>query len=267
MGARRRVLRLARATERRGVALELIGDRKAHKVLAEDRHEAEVGVVQRVEALIEDATEWLEQADVLEPPIAVGRKPAELGEHAFTGRLRHERARGAEERLRALVHPEPELVLEANRAQEPVRIVDEDRVRDRADDAGAKVAAPVVRVVRLPGLDALGDRVEREVPRREVRIEPVLERREVHRLVDPGGDDAPCAVSLGEGEDGAPEPLREPVRSVARVGAGHIDVEHGAQEELVPNGTTDDPGVLPAQDLAETLIHRRRPAERDPSAC
>ena len=68
---------------------------------------------------------------------------------------------------------EPQLVLEAHGAQEPKRVVDEDGVRDRPHDSGAQVAATVVRVVGSAGLDALGDRVEREVARREVGVDPV----------------------------------------------------------------------------------------------
>ena len=42
---------------------------------------------------------------------------------------------------------------------------------------------PVVRIVRVTRRDAHGDRVEREVARREVGVDPVGERREVDRLV------------------------------------------------------------------------------------
>ena len=96
---------------------------------------------------------------------------------------------------------------------------------------------------------------------------PSRERREVHRLVDAVGDHAPGAVALGEREHGAAEAAREPVGRVARIGARDVEVEDGTEEELVPNRTSDDPGALPAQDLAEPLIHRRRPAERVRNVC
>ena len=96
---------------------------------------------------------------------------------------------------------------------------------------------------------------------------PSVERGEVDRLVDPVGDDSPGAVTFGEREDGAAEAAREAVGRVARIGAGDVDVEDGTEEELVANRTTDDPGALAAQDLAEPLIHRRRPAERVRNEC
>ena len=232
-----------------------------------DDDESEVGVVERVEALVEGAAERLEQADVVQAPISRRGQAFQLRQHALAGGLRHERRRRAQERLRALVHVEPELVLEAHRAQEPERVVDEGGVRHRPHDSGPQVATTVVRVVRSARLDALGDRVEREVARREVGVDPVGERREVHRLVDAVGDHTPGAVPFGEREHGAAEATREPVGRVARIGAGDVEVEDGTEEELVPNRTSDDPGALPAQDLAEPLIHRRRPAERVRNVC
>jgi hypothetical protein len=134
-----------RARRERGrVPLQVLRDRKAREVLAEDRHEPEVGVVERVEALVENAPERLEQPDVLEPAVPLGREPAELREYPFTGRIDHERGRGAQELLRALVHLKAELVLEAHGAKEAERIVDEDRVRDCAYDTRAQVASPVM---------------------------------------------------------------------------------------------------------------------------
>ena len=120
-GPRRRILRRARTSKRGGIPLEVVRDRQARQFLAEDGDESEIRVVQRVEAVVEDAAERLEQLDVLEPAIAVRREPSELGEHALTGRLDHERGRRTQERLRALVHVEPELVFEAHGAEEAQR--------------------------------------------------------------------------------------------------------------------------------------------------
>ena len=64
-------------------------------------------------------------------------------------------------------------------------------------------------------------------------------------------------MTFGEREYGAAEAACEPVGRVARIEAGDVDVEDGTEEELVPNRTPDDPGSLPAQNLAEPLIHRR----------
>ncbi len=136
-----------------------------------------------------------------------------------------------------------------------------------ADHAGAEIGTPVVRVVGLARRDVLGDRVEREVARREVGVDPVRERREVDRLVDAVGDDSPGAVPLRERERRAAEAPREAMRRVARIRARDVDVENRPEEQRVAHRAADDPGVLAAQDLAESLIHRSRPAVRARSAC
>ena len=74
-------------------------------------------------------------------------------------------------------------------------------------------------------------------------------------------------MALGERKHGAAEAARESMGRVARIGAGDVDVEDGTQEKRVPNRTSDDPGALAAQDLADPLIHRRRPAERVRNGC
>ena len=265
--ARRWVVGLPRAPECARVALELVRDGEPSEVLAEGDDESEVGIVERVEALVESAAERLEQADLVQAPVPRCGQSLQLRQHALAGRSRHERGRRAQERLRTLVHLEPQLVLEAHGAQESKRVVDEDGVRHRPNDAVPQVVATVVRVVGSAGLDALGDRVEREVARREVGVDPVGQRGEVHRLVDAVGDHAPGAMALGEREHGAAEAARESMGRVARIGAGDVDVEDGTQEKRVPNRTSDDPGALAAQDLADPLIHRRRPAERVRNGC
>ena len=238
-------------------------------MFAEDDDEPEVRIVERVEPVVERAAERLEQADVVEAPVAGRARDA-----GARARMRspagcgHERGGRAQERLGALVHAEAELVLEAHRAQEAQRIVDEDRARTRPGSTPAsRSARPSCGSYGSPGRDVLGDRVEREVARREIGVDPVRQRREVDRLVDAVGDDAPGAVSLGERERRAAEAAREAMRGVARIRAGDVEVEHRPQEQLVAHGAADDPGVLAAQDLADALIHRSRPAGRGPSAC
>ena len=88
---------------------------------------------------------------------------------------------------------------------------------------------------------------------------PSVERREVDRLVDALDDDSPRAVPLGERERRAAEASREAMRRVARIRARDVDVENRPEEQRVTNRAADDPGVLAAQDLAESLIHRSRP--------
>ena len=48
----------------------------------------------------------------------------------------------------------------------------EDRLRDRADDPGLEIGPSVVRIVVRAGTDVDGDRVEREVARREIGVDP-----------------------------------------------------------------------------------------------
>ena len=203
----------------------------------------------------------------MQPTEAVRRETLKLRENALARGLRHESGRRTEERLGALVHPEAELVLEAHRAQQSQRIVEEDALGHDADHAGVEIGTPVVRVVGVPRRDVLGDGVEREVARREVGVDPVRERREVDRLVDALGDDSPRAVPLGERERRAPEAPREAMCRVARIRARDVDVENRPQEQRVTHRAADDPGVLAAQDLAESLIHRSRPVVHAQSPC
>ena len=113
-----------------------------------------------------------------------------------------------------------------------------------------------MRVVRLARSNMDGDRVEREVAGREVGVDPLADRREVDGLVDAVGDHPPCSVPLREREDRAAEAAGEAVRSLARFGAGDVEVENRSEEELVADGAADDPRLLLRQDLAEALIHR-----------
>ena len=254
--ARGGILRPARPSKRRRVAPELVRDRKTREVLAEDDDEAEVRIVECIEALVDRTAERLEQPDVLQAPKAGRRQPLQLGENALAGGPGHECNRLEQERLRALVHPKPELVLEAHRPEEAEGVVAEDRLGHGSDDAGPEVGAAVVRVVRLARSDMHGDRVEREVAGREVGVDPVADRCEVDGLVDAVGDHPPCSVALRQGEDRAAEAAGEAVRSLARVGTGDVEVENRSEEELVADCAPDDPRLLLRQDLAEALIHR-----------
>ena len=242
-----------------------IGRRR--ELVAEHDDEPEVGVVERIEAIVELASELREQPDLVETAVAGRRESLELRERALARRLRHESRRRTEERLGSLVHPEPELVLEPHRTQEPEGIVEEDRLRDRPDDARREVGAPVVRVVRLARADVDGDRVEGEVARREIGVDPLTDRREVDRLVDAVDDDPPGSVPLGERKHRPAEATREAIRCVARLGAGDVEVENRPLQELVADRASDDPCVFVPEDLAQTLIHRSRPAARGPSGC
>ena len=145
--ARRRVVGLPRAPERARVALELVRDREA--VGGSRRRRRRVG--SRDRRARRGARRGRRRAARAGRPRRGAGNPRRTVDAARRARARrrarHERCRRAQERLRALVHLEPELVLEAHRAQESKRVVDEDGVRDRPNDAVPEVAATVVRVV------------------------------------------------------------------------------------------------------------------------
>ena len=140
--ARRRILRPARTLERTRIALQLVRDRQARQVLAEDDHEPEVRVVERVEPVVERPPERLERSDVVQPAEAVRRETLELREHALARGLRHERGRRTQQRFGALVHPEAELVLEAHRPQKSQRIVEEGPLGHDTNHTGPEIRRP-----------------------------------------------------------------------------------------------------------------------------
>ena len=79
----------------------------------------------------------------------------------------------AEELLGGRVEPELELVLEAHGAQEPQRVVGEDRLRDGAKRARSEVLPAPERVDWLAALEGHGDRVDGEVAAREIFFEKI----------------------------------------------------------------------------------------------
>ena len=78
-------------------------------------------------------------------------------------RLRDEAGLRAHELFRQRREPEPELFLEADRAQESQRVVLEDRLGDRAQEPQLEVLASPARIDRLTPGDGYGDRVDSEV--------------------------------------------------------------------------------------------------------
>ena len=104
-----------------------------------------------------------------------------------------------------LVHAETELVLEPNGSQQPQRIVAEDRLGHGTDDPRLEIPTPAVRIVHVVTPDPNGDRVEREVARRQIRVDPARERCEVDGLLGSFHDDAPGSMALGERERRAAE--------------------------------------------------------------
>ena len=170
--ARRRV-RPACPEQRPRVAPKLPRHGKRGQPLPEDGDETEVGVVDGLERPVERPAQRLEQPELVEAPEAGRRQPAELAEDPLSCGPIDERRGSPRERLGPLVHPEPELVLEPDGAQEAQRVGDEDVVRDRPHDARVEVLQTAERIARLAARDRHRDRVEREVPRREVGVDAV----------------------------------------------------------------------------------------------
>src|SRR5205807_8797535 len=122
-----------------------------------------------------------EESEVVEAPEAARREALELAEDPLAGGIGDPVRARAEQLLGPLVETEAELVLEARGAQEPERVVGEDRVRDGAERARSEVRAAAERVDRLAARERHGDRVDGEVAAREVVLERAAERREVDR--------------------------------------------------------------------------------------
>ena len=112
--------------QRGGEAAQLVRDRQAGAAVAEDRDQPVVGRVPAVEPVVDPAAERREQPERVEPPEAAGREPPQLGEDPLARRPVDERRLRADQLLGLRDDPEAELVLEADRAQQPQRVVLED---------------------------------------------------------------------------------------------------------------------------------------------
>ena len=227
--------------------------------------EDEAGRVRRVDALeaCDRAAERLEQAELVGATEAVRREALELAEEPLAGRLADAARRLPRKLLGLLVEPEAELVLEANRAEQPQRVVREDRRADRAEPPRLQVGLAAERVDQRPAVQRPRERVDREVPRGQVLLDRLaVQRREVDG-VPVAERDAPGAVALGEREDGAAGQARVEARRQLGVRAGDVDVHDLPAEQLVAQRAAHHPGRLVADRPANALIHRRcsaRPA-------
>ncbi len=218
-GARRGILGAARPAQRCRVALELVRDRQSREVLAEHDHEPEVGVVERVQPLVELASERREQADARRADgsrsLRAARAPRGSARRPAPSRARAD-ARSSASVRSSMRNPSSSSNRTARRSRSGSSTkIDSETARMTP---AAEIRAAVVRVVRLAGTHAHGDRVEREVARREVGVDPVADRREVDGLVDAVRDDTPRAVPLGEREDATP-PKRRAKRFAASRGS------------------------------------------------
>ena len=159
------------------------------------------------------------------------------------------------EALRLLGKLKAELVREPDRAQEPQRVVFEDRLRDRAKNPRLEVGCSAERIHRLAPPQRAGDRVDREVAAGEVGFDPVGQRCEIHgaTVVE---SDAPGAVPLRERERSSSRASGVFPRRALRVAAGDVEIDELSPEQLVSHCSADDPGLLALQQLLRQLMHR-----------
>ena len=259
--ARRLVGRPLRAQERRGVAPQLVRDRQAPDPVAEDGDEAVARRVNAVVQPLERAAEPREQAELVEAAEACAREPLELTEKSFSGRRADPVSMRAEELVRRRVEPQAELVLQAHGAEEPERIVGEDRLRDGPQRASLEIGAARERIDGLAAGEGYRDRVDREVSRREVVLDRPSERREVDGA-GPVQRDPPRPVPLRERERRATgAPGEAPCRPL-RLGDRDVEVDERPSEQLVANRSADDPRRLVPERLPHLVKHRRPSAAR-----
>ena len=207
-------------------------------------------------------TERPEEADLVEPPEAVAREPLELADDPLARRLADAAGVRPEELFGGRVELEPELVLEAHGAQEPQRVVGEDRLRDGAKRARSEVLPAPERVDWLAALEGHGDRVDGEVAAREIFFERAAERREVDCAPAVEGD-APRAVPLAQRERRAAGGTGEAPGGLLGLGDRHVEVDERPPEQLVAHGAADYPRVLAGQHLANGVTHRRPSVARE----
>src|SRR5437763_15012332 len=95
---------------------------------------------------VDRTPERREHAELVEGPESVRREAAQLGENALAGRLGDKVRVLPHEALRLLGKLKAELVREPDRAQEPQRVVFEDRLRDRAKNPRLEVGCSAKRI-------------------------------------------------------------------------------------------------------------------------
>src|SRR5919204_433462 len=256
---RRVVRRPLRPEQAAPVPAELVRDGQPAQAVAEDRNQPVFGRVDAVEPVVDPPAERLEQAQIVEPTVAVGGQPPQLADDPLARRVRRERRVLPDEPLCLVLEPEAELVLEPHRAQQPERIVHEDALTDGAQQLLVQIAQAAEGVDRLPARERAGDRVDREIARRQVVLDRLGERREIHcppvRERDPPG-----SVALGERERSAARAPRVCPRGAIGGAAGDVEVHELPPEQLVADGTADDPRLLAGQHVLGGVKHPGRHA-------
>ena len=205
---------------------------------------------------VERAAQRSEQAQVVESPETAWRKPAQLAEDPLLRRPRDQVRIPADQRLRLRdqAKVERKLVLEPRSAQEAQGIVLEDRVPDGAQASRRQIGVAVERVGRLIASRPLGNRVDREIARRQIGFDrpgqrceidgaPILER------------DPPGAVALRERERRSARLASVEPGGPLGLAERDIDVDDLPVERGVANGAADDPGLLAGEEPLDELTN------------
>ena len=168
---------------------QLVGDGEALEPLAEDHDQREPRRVRGIDAVEarRGAAERLEQAELVRAPEAVRREPLELGQDPLAGRLADEpgggRARAPRSPRRAGIRARPRGAPRVGAAAGRPRT----RSTDGPKTARREVGLAAERVDERPAGQGPRERVDREVPCREVLLDRVaVKRREVDRAARPG---------------------------------------------------------------------------------
>ena len=267
--ARVRLGRLG-AQQRGGEAAQLVRDREAAELVAEDRDEAVVGRVPAVEPVVDPAAERREQA---ERRRGGGSRPAES--RRSSARIRSPAGRvtssASRRTSRSVSSSSRSSSSSSSRTARSSRSGSsaEDALADRAQPARLEVAGPVERIDRL----AAGQRsaIALIVKSRFARSSSIEPGSGVKSTVRPSVErDAPGAVLLGERERRAAGALREGAGGLPWIAHGDVEVDELAPEQLVAHGAADDPRLLAAQHLVEraqastTTLRARRGSRVDP---
>jgi hypothetical protein len=199
-----------------------------------------------------------EQAEPVGQPEAFERavrdhESAQLGEDTLAGGARHAPRRGRRQALRLGLGLKAELGGEAGEPQRTQRVALVGLGTQHPQDARLDVGTSAQRVDQVARLEAvtLDDArlarhgVHGEVPLAEVLLDRLsLQRREVPHPPAAPVDHPPRAEGLREPKHRAADPVGDRAGHPRRVARHrHVHVAHGPPEQLVAQGTADDPGV------------------------
>ena len=255
-----------------------------------------VEVFQRVKLVVEDVAamdgaligaaagvkfgeERAEQGEMLHAADGIGggisiEDADEFGPDAFTGNAGQIARSGSDGGLRPLSEPQAVGGLEADAAQGTDGLVADGRIGDEFEPASAQVgraAAMVDQRVADPASREVRERdcerVDGEVPPREVRVEPVGQVHDVERAVgqrQPESRNGPAEVNRAGIEEAA-----SAGGPSGRIDGGDVDIGRGRAEQHVADRAADDVGLAESRQRREGSANRRRhrrPAPARPSS-